>query len=623
MSIFTYLREPLWLLLSLVPALFMVLAYLMRRHRSNSYAEPEFHDWVVTAESIEHRHRLRQLLFTQLAWLAFAVAIAGPRLPEKIHDTQQQYNKDVMVVIDVSQSMSARDLTPSRIERARLELIDLVARMQNTRLGIVIYAGRPHLLSPPTADKQALNFYLKTIRTQLLPTQGSALFDALQYTIQYFARQSSEPSATPRAIVLVTDAEVNLTASQITSSLEQLSQQLKQHRIHLFSLGTGTTQGAPLLTEQHGWLEHEGQAVISKLNSDLLLKLTSIGHGQYAQVSDDDRDWATLYNEGIANLSHQQADESLHERIRWQEKYHWFVIAGIVFLLFGVWRPVSRVVPRTVISTAMLPLAISIILLTHQPPVIYADTLFSQNDDYHRAYALFQQGGHQAAQKAFAGIPGYRGRFAEGSMAYQLEQYQQAIPAFIQAILDADHEQQRISAIFNLANCYFKLKKYTQAAQLYRNVLHYQANYQPARTNLDYAVSLIKENQAQEKIVASRQGKGPRMADAPEDMELSSGRVALGESESQAEQTAHSQQDPQALSRPDTVLEHSAPASEKIEQTKDETWTYDITSLSQLQQQNPRVLSDESLLWQRLFEVEENFEAALEQPAVIPGVKPW
>lgn len=626
LSLFAYLREPLWLLLALLPTLLILLATLLKKRRSHSYADPVFNDWVLSAHTQEHQHRFRQLLFTQLAWLAFAIAIAGPRLPEKIYDSQQQYQQEVMVVIDVSQSMSARDLTPSRLERARLELLDLVERMDNTRLGVVVYAGRPHLLTPPTTDKQVLKFYLKSLRTALLPTEGSDLFAALQYTVQYLANQSNQQQTTPRAIVLVSDGEVNLTATETSAALKSLTAKLKQHDIRLFSLGTGTLQGAALLSEHSGWLEHDGQAIVSKLNQELLTRLAYTGNGRYAPVSDDDADWVELYNNGIARTGYQSADKDLDKQILWQEQYHWFVITGTIFLLLGLWLPSSR--SASALTSTMILATLSVSLSFSDPAPVYAAPEKNQNneyqsDEYRQAYQSFQQGDYQAAREAFAGIPGYAGRFAEGSMAYQREQYPQAIAAFIQAILDANNDQQRISAIFNLANCYFKLEKYGQAAQLYRDVLRYQADFKPAKINLEYAVALKKTTVAEPDIMAGRQGKGPRLADAPENMDITTGKVSLGDSESKSEDSDRTVLAPVQPAKPVDALEHSAPASEKVEQIKDESWTYDISSLSQLQQRNPKIQTDESVLWQRLFEVEEDFEAPQDKPAALPGVKPW
>jgi len=652
MMILSYLREPLWLLLALAPVILIGVAALLKHYRANTYSDPEFNDWVITASSNEHKHRFRQLIFIQLAWLAFAIAIAGPRLPEKILDSQQHYNKDVMVVFDVSLSMSARDIRPNRIERAKLELLDLVERLDNTRLGIIVYAAQPHLLLPPTSDKQLLKHYIQSLRTQWLPTEGSGLFDALRFSVlqlsSYKASASKAststasestavPSALPGAMILISDGEVNLSATDTSHAIQNLTANMKQHNIRLYTLGAGTSQGAPLLSAQSGWLEVDNQAVISQLNETLLTTLATIGNGSYSPITDDDSDWNRLYNDGITTLSYQSTDDVVSEKILWQEEYHWFVIAGLVFFLLGLWQPQpsqtnqpgrhspSSTLESSQASTPALLLVMFIIMSFSTFGAV--QPVHAADHGYNNAYDLYQQGDYQAAREGFTRVPGYTGRLAEGIMAYQLEQYQLAIPAFIQAALDADTDQQRIQAIFNLANSYFKLEKYVQARQLYEDVLRYQANFRPAQVNLEYAIALIQEAEDNNYPVALRQGNGPSTADAPEDMDVTTGKLSLGDSESDLETMGGDQDrtgfDTTTPSEVRADLEHSAPASEKIEQNEDTSWTYDVTSLRQLQQLNPKIQTDESVLWQRLFEVEEDFEAAQDEPTVLPGVNPW
>jgi len=346
------------------------------------------------------------------------------------------------------------------------------------------------------------------------------------------------------------------------------------------------------------------------------MKLATINNGAYSPITNDDSDWNRLYDQGISALSYQSSDEAISEKILWQEEYHWFVIAGFIFFLLGLWQPkFSPVLLLAMfISTAFSTFGAS-------QPVHAAD------QSYTNAYKHYQQGDYQSAREEFTKVPGYTGRLAEGIMAYQLEQYQHAIPAFIQATLDADNDQQRTNAIFNLANSYFKLENYARAKQLYHDALKYQPNFLSAQVNLEYAIALIQEAKDNNYPVTQRQGNGPSSADAPENIDITTGKLSLGDSDSDPEKNGgdidRSSFDTSGSSEVHADLEHSTPASEKIEQNEDVSWTYDVTNLTQLQQLNPKIQTDESVLWQRLFEVEEDFEAAQDEPTVLPGVKPW
>ncbi|MGD8927084.1 MAG: VWA domain-containing protein, partial [Thioalkalispiraceae bacterium] len=520
-------------------------------------------------------------------------------------------------LVDLSLSMSARDINPSRIERTKLELLDLVERLDKTRMGLIVYAAQPHLLIPPTSDKNLLRYYIKLLRTRLLPSEGSSLFQAVHFGIDLFAKQSAmDKQKNHRAILLITDGEANLPASKINQQLDLLAANLKQANIQLYALGIGTLQGAPLLSDTKGWLKFDGHPVVSRLNQNLLTKLANTGNGKYISVKDDDSDWQLLYNQGIGKLAIQSDTQKQNQRVRWVEYYQGYILLSVFLFFLSLSRPGNKRLSSTRISTLLL-LLLTFIMIS--PQAVHADN----KSNYRLGYSKFMDGDYQAARQAFAGVDGYAGRFAEGSMAYQLKQYQQAIPLFIQATLDASTDQQRIQAIFNLANCYFKLQYYPEAERLYQDVLRYQPNNTAAQTNLRIAIALKKQARDNEQIVAQRQGKGPRSADAPDNMDITTGKVTLGDTESISENKPYPHS--QAL-RPDQseqALEHSAPASEKIDLYKDKSWTYDISSLSQLKQLNPKITTDEAILWKRLFEFEENYEAAQQQPNVLPGIKPW
>jgi len=620
---FQYLREPLWLYLALLPMALLGVSILAHRFSANQYSEARFKHWVVSAHSLEQKSKYRQIIFTHLAWVAFAFALAGPRLPEKIHDDSQEFYQEVMLVLDLSLSMSARDKLPSRIERAKLEIFDLITRMQNVRLGVVVYAARPHLLTPFTFDKQVLRHYVKPLRTRLLPTEGSDTLKALSFSIQQF----SDAKTTPRAIILISDGESHLTATQNQTRLSQLSNQLKEKDIKLYTMGIGTNQGAALLSGQSGWLEADNQAVVSRLQRKALQELAKLGNGLYTDIRDDDGDWRTVYDQGIATLRFATDDKEINDLILWDEYYSPFVLLAILALLIALWPSLSigrrAIKPMRLQSKHHLGLLFSFCLLfsllsSHLSPA-YADD-FEQR--YKQAHEQLLNGDRQLAQEGFAQIPGFKARFAEASAAYLLEKYKQAIPIFIQATLDANTEQQRINSIFNLANCHYKLEHYKQASALYQDVLRYRANHHAANVNLGYAQSFVEEL-TKRYPKAKRAGSGPRGVDAPDNLDVSKSKISLSDSESDNKSILQLQDDNQINEKKSSGLLDSTLASEKVIQQKDTVWTYDISDLTLLQQTAPRIQVDEALIWQRLFEVEENFEAAQDQPNVLPGVKPW
>jgi len=608
MSTLLQWREPLWLLLALLPGLLLVFAYVLHRRQHSSYADPHLRDWAISSQRTQRQRRWWQFLFTQLAWCAFALAMAGPRIPVNYFDTQQQHTTQLLVVIDVSASMSARDVSPSRIERIKLELLDLTERLQHTQMGLIVYAAQAHVLTSPTGDKGVLREYIRTLRTGLLPTAGSQTLAALDYARTQF-RPASDIS---KAILLISDGEHHVNAQTLDASLPALAARFKQQHIYIYTLGIGSPQGAAILTGDRGFLSFDNAPVVSRLNAPFLQRLAELGNGRYARVTDDDSDWEQLYVQGIAQLPLASVQTQQDERVQWRELFHGFVLAGLLLLVIAHWQPNAHV-----IQTVWLLPILTVVLLTTSQPTRAAEPTYAD------AYRFYAKGDYQTARRHFAMLTGFQARFAEASSAYQLQEYKQAVPLFIHAILQADAGQQRSAAIFNLANCYFKLDRYTQARQLYLDVLRYQPDHRAAQINLGYATALEQQARPRATTKAVREGTGPRTADAPPEMEFVRGRLSLGDATGNPPEQTIPENNTAVPQSSTQLLQQSRPASEQIEYSKDLRWTYDITSLSALHLEYKQQTVDESILWQRLFEHEEGFMAPQEEPKTLPGVKPW
>ena len=195
---------------------------------------------------------------------------------------------------------------------------------------------------------------------------------------------------------------------------------------------------------------------------------------------------------------------------------------------------------------------------------------------------------------------------------------------YIQAVLDADSDTQRASALFNLGNCYFKQQAYRQAVNTYADVLRYQPEFTAAQTNLAYAKALQQRASEHAMVTTDRAGSGQDTARAMPNTEVGKGRVSLDEHESKTpvQLPLGIDTSPQRGSEKG-LLEQAKPATTQIERDADVQWTYDIRQASQIQLQDTRFAVDESVFWQRLYESEEDFPAPLERPEVLPGVAPW
>ena len=605
------LRDPWWLLLALQPFVLWLLAGLRQRLRRDAFADASLLPWVLSQRRTRGRQQLLRQLVLLLAWSALAIAMAGPRSLQRVIGQDEASYLRLQVVVDESYSMSARDVTPTRLQRVKLELHDLIDRLQQTRMGVIVYAARAHVLIPPTSDKSVLRHAVDTLRVRELPTEGSDIFNALSMARQQLAGDN----AGGRAILLISDGEVSHDDVQAQQRLIDLVTALRRDNIRLYTLGVGTSQGAALLNDQNGWLQQNGRTVVTRLHAARLQQLAQAGNGAYAEVADDDSEWRTLYDTGIAGLRSALAKKGKHQLLLWRDLSPWFVLPGVLLLLLAYVR-----LPTVKRSAAPLLLLCALLVAG----VLPAPPSQAAGLNYPDAYAFYHAGKYQQAAQQFARMPGYRARMGEAGSLYQLKQYPKAATVYIQAVLDANSDAQRAEALFNLGNSYFKQQAYARAASTYRDVLRYQPHMTAAKTNLAYAQALLDKAKQNPVATTKRAGTGSRMAPAAADTEVGKGRVGLDESESKTPEQRSAQVDTspqQGSQRP--LLQQARPATEKIELSKDVQWTYDITRAQDIQPRDLHISVDESIIWQRLYEAEEDYPAPRERPEVLPGISPW
>lgn len=600
-------REPLWLLLALQPFVMQFLVFMTRKFQQESFADQNLLPWIkLEGINITNKHYFKKILLL-LAWCAFAISMAGPRIANKIVSTNESSYASILVLLDVSRSMTAHDMQPSRLERAKLELFELVQRAKYQRIGIMLFAGKSHLLNPPTSDTKLLRHYISAISPSILPSRGSNLENALQHALQYLEQENNKS----RTILLITDGE---STSHTISPYEQILAKIKQQNISIYSLAIGTESGSPIPDSTDGWLKHNEQDVITRAQYNLLRILADRTNGGYSKAVDTDNDWRHLYDNGIAKQNIQDILlQKSSELVIWNELYPWFILWGLVFFISANLH-IEKLSRRTFFFVLSIP---AILLLG------FISTSSFANDNYQRAYEAYLQQDYQQAENYFSNVHSYAGQLGLASAAYQAHDYNKAITFFIQASLAAQTDHQRAHALFNLANSYYKIDKYQHAANIYQDVLRYQPGFAPAKTNLSYALSLIKQQKTPEKPVSvQRGGKGPGTARLDDNAEP--GRVNLTlDNESDSEPYGLSNGMLTRDKQQSTDLSSAGLVTQDIESEEDTAWTYQVNTIEELAIISNNISGSDHIFWQRLFEWEEGFPAPLKEPVTVPGVEPW
>ncbi|QKT03077.1 VWA domain-containing protein [Ectothiorhodospiraceae bacterium 2226] len=481
-------RAPLWLLLALQPWTVWALVR-WRRRALHRYAEPHLRPWALQRPGGAGAARFA---LNALAWLLLAAALAGPRVPAPAERAGEGPRSDValMVVLDVSPSMYAEDVAPRRLQRARLEVENLLERLRGERVGLVAVAGEALLLAPPTADHGALRHYLARAPQVLADVPGTNLAAALR-----LAREALAHAGGVGAVVLITDGDADaLSGGRGEAALAEAAG-LGAADVPLFVLGVGTADGAPVPTAE-GYLLYGGETVISRMDEARLRALAQTAGGRYATAGRFGQDWRALYDGGAARLpSAAQAASGAHH---WRELFPWLLVPALVMLALSWLRwswPVRAAAPA-----AALALALALAL---QPAPVWADDAAER-----QAHALYESGNYPLALMHYARLGGYAARMGEGASAYRLRDYEHAAAAFARAWLEAPDETRRAEALFNLGNAQFRAGAFHRAEEAYRDALRYPSPHRERiAANLELARAQAQALDPAEEGVAGRRSR--------------------------------------------------------------------------------------------------------------------
>ncbi|MCJ8164597.1 VWA domain-containing protein [Pontibacter sp. E15-1] len=213
--------------------------------------------------------------------LLLVIAILGPSFGAMKKEIRT-IGKDLYIAVDLSQSMDATDVPPSRLEKAKHEIQRLITRFNSDRIGLMVFSDEAYIQSPLTYDQNALQLYTQTLRTSLLPHSGTDYGPVLQLTLAKLS-QLNRPETTEqkaRILVLISDGE------DFGGDVEALAVQLREQNIRVYTLGVGTLEGSRIPVGRGFRRDSENRLVTTQLNPAPLVQLADLTGGQYFEVSD-------------------------------------------------------------------------------------------------------------------------------------------------------------------------------------------------------------------------------------------------------------------------------------------------------------------------------------------------
>jgi len=623
-----YWREPLWIFIFVFPILIMTWKLLSKQISLRKYADAELLPWIVLPEDQMkfHRQNIQQLLI----WLLFAIAAAGPRLLISAPDELLPPPASLMIVVDHSRSMQANDLHPSRQQLADKMLIQWSQQKNNTKIGLIIFAGASHIVLPATSDKATLHEAAQLVGQIQLPTYGSDLIGAIAQakgllmdtaitdaaiTDDASKDDASNKTAGERSIILLSDGDMS---DEDIIQFKKIIAELQRENISLRILGVGLPSPIALSDSAGHWLKYKNKAVLTRLNEEQLKSFAENQHVFYERLNPDVH--KTLSNVWQPETTRIAVNDQ--HRASWKELFIWPLIAAILIIIFKQFS-----IPKSVSYIPLILISTGFILFV-QPYAAKASSTPDNTEILHQAYDAWVNQDYKKSAELYAQVEGYNAQMGEGASCFKGAQIECAIRAFSHAAWLASGDIERGQAAFNLANSFFKQGDFKSAINLYKDSLRYQPQQDVYENNLNFTVEVQQNIDDYLKLLALRKkslkggaGEKESLIDFNNDRVSAMDTLSLVDPEKQSilitgkfkltnQQLSLYIQRSQSFANLSTT---SRLTSSKKQQQHD--W-------SRFSNTNP-VVANKIEFWQRLFEMEENVPAHPNKPKEILGIRPW
>ncbi len=271
----------------------------------------------------------RRVFYKILLRTAFFGLLIVSLLGPSYGDSQREIKaigKDIFICVDLSESMNAFDIQPSRLEKLKFELKEIVEEFSSDRIGLIMFSNEAYVQCPLTYDKSALNLFLETLNTRLVPNTGTDFGPPLELALEKInAEDESITRQKSKIIILISDGEDFGETTGVTAK------KIEDAGIKLFTLGIGTAEGSKIMGSRGFKKDRTGKDVISRLNSTSLRKLASATNGKYFEINNQQNDVKKLINT-IDEIEGELRDTRMAD-VSTNKYYLFLAIAIILFLL--------------------------------------------------------------------------------------------------------------------------------------------------------------------------------------------------------------------------------------------------------------------------------------------------
>jgi Ca-activated chloride channel family protein len=254
-----------------------------------------------------------------LAFIFFVFGLTRPQLGARLQEHKSE-GVEIMIALDVSNSMLAEDFTPNRLERAKLAISRLIDKLQGDRIGLVIFAGESFIQLPITADYVSAKIFLSSISTSSIPIQGTSLSEAIMTSARSFSSQSENS----RAIILITDGEDH------EGEAVEVAKSVAETGIRLYTIGIGSPEGKPIPKDGELMRDRDGNIVVTRLNESILREIAGAGNGEYVRAGNSEFGLNPIIDQ-IKEMEVKELSSVVFEE--YDEQYMYFFAIALLLLI--------------------------------------------------------------------------------------------------------------------------------------------------------------------------------------------------------------------------------------------------------------------------------------------------
>ncbi len=325
--------EYLYILL-LIPAMALLYFYVKQRYykRLRLFGDTEILKQLMPDASWSKI--TYKFILISISFVFFVIAMARPQVGAKLYEVKHD-GIEVMLVVDVSNSMLADDFKPTRLERTKNAINTLLDKLVNDRVGLVVFAGEAFVQLPVTSDFIAAKRFVEYISPGMISSQGTSLEKALKVAYRSFSSQS----VGSRAVILISDGEGH------DGDPLPIAQEMADDGIIISTIGIGTSSGVALKVNGQPVTDEEGNIVVTKLNEDVLRQIALTTGGTYIKASNSSIGLNEIINQ-LRTIERKEFSTSKFES--YNELYQYFLILGLLFMLieFLLLERKNRIITR-------------------------------------------------------------------------------------------------------------------------------------------------------------------------------------------------------------------------------------------------------------------------------------